>query len=243
MIKILVASAEVKNNQNFCQFLANDKKFLIYNAFTANDVVNKYINVQPDILIIGSSLGELNCINIINRISVVLDISHKCYTFIVATDKESNNIIRNINNFSKIYKILYKPFNITKTLIAINEVVPTLGMNDLTFDDIIPIFLLLNLSVSSKGSEYLMSSIINCYYVPFLTRNLETTVYKDIAQYYNTTEDKVRSNIANTLLTLNTEYIKDMKIPLLKLFNFKDNATPKHFIEILSTYFRHKKNK
>lgn len=243
MIKILVASAEVKNNQNFCQFLTNDKKFLIYNAYDINDVLDKYSTMQPDLLIIGTSLGASNCIDLINRISVSFDISHKCYTFIVATEEESNNIIKNINNFSKLYKILYKPFNITKTLVAINEVVPTLGMEDLTFDDIIPIFLLLNLSVSSKGSEYLMSSIIDCYYVPFLTRNLETTVYKDIAKYYNTTEDKVRSNIANTLLTLNTEYIKDVKIPLLKLFDFRDNATPKHFIEILSTYFRHKKNK
>ena len=49
MIKILVASAEVKNNQNFCQFLTNDKKFLIYNAYDINDVLDKYSTMQPDL--------------------------------------------------------------------------------------------------------------------------------------------------------------------------------------------------
>ena len=87
-----------------------------------------------------------------------------------------------------------------------------------------------------------MSSIIDCYYIPNLSRNLETTVYKEIANYYNTTPDKVRSNIANTLLSLDTKCLEKIKIPLLKLFYYKDNASPKQFIEILSTYFRHKKN-
>lgn len=243
MIKILVASAEVKNNQDFCQFLTNDKKFLIYNTFTVNDTLDIYTTIQPDILIFGTSLGVSNCIDIINRISILFDVSHKCYTFLVATDYEAYEIIKNINNFSKLYKILYKPFNITKTLLAINEIAPIIGMEDLTFNDIMPFFLLLNLSVSSKGAEYLMASIIDCYYIPFLSKNLETRVYKDVAKYFNTAEDKVRANIANTLLTLDTEYIKDTKNPLLKLFNFRYNATPKRFIEILSMYFRHKKNK
>ena len=243
MIKILVASAEVKNNQDFCQFLTNDKNFLIYNAYTVNEVLDKYSTIQPNILLIGTSLGISNCIDIINRVSILFDISQKCYTFIVSTDNEVHDIISNIDNFSKIYKILYKPFNITKTLAAINEIAPVLGIDDLKFDDIRPIFLLLNLSVSSKGSAYLMASIIDCYYMPFLARNLETEVYKDVAKYFNTTEDKVRANIANTLLTLDTTCIENVKSPLLKLLNFKDNATPKHFIEILSMYFRHKKNK
>ena len=147
MIKILVASAEVKNNQDFCQFLTNDKNFLIYNAYTVNEVLDKYSTIQPNILLIGTSLGISNCIDIINRVSILFDISQKCYTFIVATDNEVHDIISNIDNFSKIYKILYKPFNITKTLAAINEIAPVLGIDDLTFDDIRPIFLLLNLSV------------------------------------------------------------------------------------------------
>ncbi len=240
MIKILVASAEVKNNQDFCQFLTNDKKFFIYNAFNDNEVLDKYINLQPDILVIGTSLGVSNCINLINRISTLQDAFNSCYTFIVATDNEASNITSHLNNFSKIYKILYKPFNIVKTLNAINEITPTLGISELTFDDIIPIFLLLNLSISSKGSIYLMDSIMACYYIPFLSKNLETTVYREIAQYHNTTTNKVRSNIANTLLTIDTKCLDRVNIPLLKLFNFKDNTTPKQFIEILSTYFRHK---
>ncbi len=241
MIKILIASAEVKNNQNLCRFLTNDKKFFIYNAFTINEVLDKYSTIQPDVFVIGTSLGVSNCINIINKISTLPNVFHNCYTIIVATRDEASKITVELENFSKVYKILYKPFNIVKTLDAINEIAPTLEINKLTFDDIIPIFLLLNLSVSSKGSIYLMASIIICYYVPFLSRNLETEVYKEIAKYYNTTPDKVRANISNTLLALDTTSIERVKIPLLKLFNFKDNATPKHFIEILSMYFRHKK--
>ena len=241
MIKTLVASAEAKNNQDFCKVLTNDKNFLIYNSFDVNDVLEKYASVQPDVFIIGSSLGVSNCIDIINRISVIPDAFNNCYTIIVATHNESINITEHLDNFSKVYKILYKPFNIKRTVDAVNGIAPILGINKLTFDDIIPIFLLLNLSVSSKGSIYLMDSIIACYYVPFLLRNLETTVYKDIAMYYNTTEDKVRSNIANTLLSLDTKCIKNINDPLLKLFDYKDNTTPKNFIEILSMYFRNKK--
>ena len=241
MVKTLVASAEEKNNKAFCKFLTNEKNFLIYNSFNFNDVLEKYAAVQPDVFIIGSSLGISNCIDIINRISIISDAFNSCYAIIVATHNEAINITEHLNNFSKLYKILYKPFNIQKTFDTVNEITPILNISKLTFDDIIPIFLLLNLSVSSKGAMYLMDSIIACYYVPFLLRNLETTVYKDIAMYYNTTEDKVRSNIANTLLTIDTKCIKDATNPLLKLLNYKDNTTPKQFIEILSMYFRNNK--
>ena len=243
MIKILVASAEVKNIQDFCQFLTNDKKFFIFNASTVHDILDKYLTLQPDVLIIDTNLGVSNCINIINKISILSNNFHKCHTIIVATYDEANNIIIQLDNFSKVYKILYKPFDIEKTLDVINEITPILVIPELTFDDIIPIFLLLNLSISAKGSTYLMASIIACYYFPFLLENLETDVYKKIAEYYNTTQDKVRVNIRNTLLTLNATYINKTKFPLFKLFDFKDNTTPKRFIEILSIYFRHKKKK
>ena len=241
MIKILVASAEVKNNENLCQFLTNDRKFLIYNAYTVNDVLDKYTTVQPDILIIGSSLGITNCIDIINRISILPDIFNKCYTIVVATQNESSNIINQLPNLSKVYKILNKPFNISQTLDTINEISPILAIDELNFDDIRPIFLLLNISISSKGANYLMASIITCYYFPFLLEDLENYVYKRIAEYYNTTNDKVRENIRNTLSTLDNRYIDKNIFPLFKLFDYKDNTTPKHFIEIVSTYFRDKK--
>lgn len=241
MIKILVASADVSNNQNFCNLLTNDNKFFIQNAFTVSDTLDKYATMQPNVLIIGTSLGVSNCIKIINKISVFPNVSNNCYTIIVATRQETNNIIEQLQNFSKVYKILDKPLNFSQAIDTINEIAPIFIINELTFDDIRPILLLLNISVSSKGATYLMSAIIICYYHPFLLENLENDVYSRIANYYNTTHDKVRENIRNTLLTLDNSYIDANKFQLFKLFDFKDNTTPKQFIEIVSTYFRQKK--
>ena len=98
MIKILIAGADVNNNQNFCRFFIYDKKFFVYNALTVNDVLDKYSTMEPNILIIGTSLGVSNCINIINKISSLSNISNKCYTIIVATLDETNNIIFKLKN-------------------------------------------------------------------------------------------------------------------------------------------------
>ena len=221
MIKILVASAEAKNNQNFCQLLANDKKFFIYNALTVNDALNKYTLMQPHILIIGSSLGVSNCINIINKISSLPIATNKCYTIIVSSLDETNAIIKQLNNLSMIYRILYKPLDITEALATINEIAPILSIKELTFDDIRYLLLLLNISVSSKGANYLMASIIACYYFPFLLENVENDVFVKIAEYYNTTRDRVRENIRSTLSSLDNRYIDRCAFPLFKLFDFK----------------------
>lgn len=241
MIKILIASAEVNNNQSLCRLLTNDKKFFIHDAFSVNDVLDTYAIMQPDLLIIGTSLGVSNCINIINRISMLPNLLNNCYTIIVATQTETNNIIEKLHNLSKVYKIIDKPFNINKILATVNEISDILIINELNFEEIRALLLLLNINITSKGAHYLIYAIITCYYLPCLLEDLENDVYNRIAEYYNTTQEKVRINIRNTLLTLDTHYIDKTSFPLLKLLDSKDNTTPKRFIEIVSTYFRHKK--
>ena len=241
MIKILVASAEVNNNQNLCQLLTNDKKFFIHNVSNFNDVLSTYAIIQPDLLIMGSSLGVSNCINIINRISILPNLLNNCYTIIIATQTEANSIIEKLHNLSKIYKILDKPFDINKILTTINELSDFLVIKELAFEEIKALLLLLNINITSKGAHYLIYAIVICYYLPFLLEDLENDVYNRIAEYYNTTQEKVRINIRNTLLTLDTQYIDKTSSPLLKLLDSKDNTTPKRFIEIISTYFRQKK--
>ena len=116
-------------------------------------------------------------------------------------------------------------------------------LNELTSDDVKSILLMLNISVSSKGANYLIASIILCYYCPFLLENLENDVYKRVADYYDTTKDKVRENIRNALLNVDNSYIDKFSSPLFKLLDYKDNITPKKFIEIMATYFRNRNKK
>lgn len=65
--KILIASSDINYN-NFCSiFLENKKIYEIEKTTTGLDTLNRYLKINPDILMLDTILDYINYIGIINK--------------------------------------------------------------------------------------------------------------------------------------------------------------------------------
>lgn len=105
MVNLLIGSKNTPEIDILCQTLANDKEFKIENTITGIETISKYLQSNPDILVLDNSLSDINIPDILDKLTSVDLKNQKCDT--ILTLNEENNI--KIKNVSKVNSILYKP--------------------------------------------------------------------------------------------------------------------------------------
>lgn len=81
MQKILIANPNAEQRIKLCKNLANDKRLEIIETVDGITTLEKYIDIRPNVLVLDSCLKDINCIEIIDRLSTSI------------ADKRNNNII------------------------------------------------------------------------------------------------------------------------------------------------------
>ncbi len=235
--KILMASSDINYNNFCCTFLIYE----IEKSTTGLDTLNKYLKIEPDILILDSIINDINYIDIIDKISIFnKNGKNKCNIILIINNQNDK---LSLYNTAKIYQIFTKSHDLKHLLENIELMLSEFSIPILTEKEINLLLTKLNFSLSSKGTKYIKSAITHCYYSQYSENTFCSLkeLFEIVANEYDTTIETIRDGIRSSLIPLNTyrEFIDSQSI--LKLFNNYRNITPKYFIETVSTYFHIKK--
>lgn len=233
MQKVLIASPNVEQRIKLCQCLANDKRLEVIETADGKTALEKYLDIKPNVLVLDSCLKDINCIEIINRLSTNI------------ADKRNNNIIltaqkEEILNLSNAAKI-YKDENSNDFYDTIKEMYLFGEYEELTNEELDLLFLTLKIPLNSNGTNYIREAIFECYYYPDLQKKLND-IFTIIGQRHNKSNSAIRSSFRTALERLNM-YKGTIDCPILQYFDTKENITPKDFLEIVVMYLHLQKGK
>ena len=237
MQKVLIASPNVEQRIKLCQCLANDKRLEVIETADGKTALEKYLDIKPNVLVLDSCLKDINCIEIINRLSTNI------------ADKRNNNIILtaqkeeilNLSNAAKIYKVIYKDENSNDFYDTIKEMYLFGEYEELTNEELDLLFLTLKIPLNSNGTNYIREAIFECYYYPDLQKKLND-IFTIIGQRHNKSNSAIRSSFRTALERLNM-YKGTFFCPIVQYFDTKENITPKDFLEIVVMYLHLQKGK
>lgn len=237
MQKVLIASPNVEQRIKLCQCLANDKRLEVIETADGKTALEKYLDIKPNVLVLDSCLKDINCIEIINRLSTNI------------ADKRNNNIILtaqkeeilNLSNAAKIYKVIYKDENSNDFYDTIKEMYLFGEYEELTNEELDLLFLTLKIPLNSNGTNYIREAIFECFYYPDLQKKLND-IFTIIGQRHNKSNSAIRSSFRTALERLNM-YKGTIDCPILQYFDTKENITPKDFLEIVVMYLHLQKGK
>lgn len=117
-VKILIADTDVKRNSASYQFLANEKGFEIESTNDGSSTIKKYLEIEPNIFILDSNFKDIKTLEIIDRLSTSPIEKRKKNTILTISEINKPFLIEDV---SKVYKFLYRPFDNEKLLNTINQ--------------------------------------------------------------------------------------------------------------------------
>lgn len=237
MRKVLIANHDIDQNKQLCQYLTNDKRFEITETTDGKSTLNKYLEIKPNVLILDTNFKDMNCIEIINRLSMTIEEKRNCNTILVV-DKSNENI--KITNMAKVYKVI-EYSDLDDLFNTINEICSYSEYEELTEFDIDKLFLKLKIKLNSNGADYLRESITQCYYYPNLLKKLDDIFFM-LAKKHDKTNDAIRSSFRSALEPLNN-FRDTIDYPIMKYFDYGCKITPQRFLEIVVMYLHIIKNK
>ena len=219
MVKILIADTDVKRNSASCQFLANEKGFEIESTNDGSSTIKKYLEIEPNIFILDSNFKDIKTLEIIDRLSTSPIEKRKKNTILTISETNKPFLIEDV---SKVYKFLYRPFDNEKLLNTINQMKLEFKVTDLT-------------------EEELNMYLFQYYYYPHKFNSLDD-LFLSVAFEYGITSREVRDGIRSALIPFNRYKNYNVSKPIMKFFDLtKDPITPKYFISTFVTYLRLKK--
>ena len=233
MIKILIGNENTADNLSLSQFLANDKKFIIENTYDGTSTLNKYIEIEPDILILNSNFGDLNYINIID---------HLCS---LPEKKYKNNIILILNNFEEFYELndYSKLFKVLKNDYTFEDIAKTVKSLSLKLKK--PVLTVKELNIyldqlcfppHSQCTRYTRTAILHCYKHRESLTSLQN-IYNIVAKIYRTEPKTIREGIRKSLQPLSNFTRFNTTNLILQIFETDiDNVTPTSFFNKFIDY-------
>lgn len=241
MQKVLIANPNVEQRILFCQQLANDKRLEIIETVDGTTTLEKYFDIQPNVLVLDSCLKDITCTEIIDKLSTNLTYKGNCN--IIVTAKEDENLA--LSNVARVYKIIYDNQKNNQNLFdlydTINEMYLYGEYKELTIEELDLLFLKLKIPLNSNGTDYMREAIFECYYYPDLRKKLKN-IFSIIGERHNKTNEAIRSSFRTALEPLNI-YKKSINCPIMQYFDIEQDITPKDFIEIAVMYLHHQKGK
>lgn len=237
MQKILIANPNAEQRIKLCKNLANDKRLEVIETVDGITTLEKYLDIRPNVLVLDSCLKDINCIEIIDRLST--SIADKKNNNIILTTLKEENL--DLSNAAKIYKVIYDKENFDGLYDTINEMYLFGEYEDLTNEDLDLLFLKLKIPLNSNGTNYIREAIFECYYYPDLQKKLKD-IFDIIGQRHNKPNSAIRSSFRTALERLNM-YRSSIDCPIMQYFDIEENITPKDFLEIVVMYLHQQKGK
>ena len=238
MLKVLVASENIEQNSQYCNYLAKDKDLEVISTNDGITTLNKYFSLRPNILILDTFFSDLNYTDIIDKITNLDDESSKCNT-ILTVNKDIKNL--DLRNVEKVYSILTEPENLRDLSQALSNMKNKCKYADITIDEINVYLSRLYFNLGSNATNYMRSAIFYCYYNRTAIKSLDS-IYNFIAKEYSIDAKTVKAGIRSSLVPLNTYRSIKTHNKLLNIFDiYEDNITPKQFLKTFVTYLRYKK--
>lgn len=240
MTKVLVANENKRQNIAYCQYLTNDTKLTVMATNSGLDTLNKYLEINPNILILDSYFKDITSVEIIDRLSILKDEKQKCNIILTANSKKEQLAFLDV---AKIYKILQKPFDYQHLLDTVIQLDNENKYEKLDEMNLHLLFLNLDLNVTSEGVIFLKDAIKECYYFPNLLGHLDK-VLNLVAYKHHIKPETVRSAIRTTLKPLNLyDYTHSPNSLVSSLFDTTRNISPKYFLDVVVPYLRIKNQK
>ncbi len=240
MVKILVANENTEQNNNFCQYLKNDNTFFTSSVNTGIEALNKYNEINPHVLILGSHFNDMESTEIIDRLSSTVD------------EKRNSNIILMINNINEQnlfldVKKIYKFFEISKLdEFVLYKTIKQMD-NENKFDDFTDKQLNVLLSsmyiiVTSPHTKLLIEAIKECYYNSNLCCKLGEVMNIISYKHNGYSVEAIQSSFRRALAPVNYNREKLQHHPVVKLIDPTKNISPRVFLETITEYLYVKNN-
>lgn len=240
MVRILVADENMKDNLECSRFLANDKNFKMESTRDGISTLNKYLEMQPNILILNSHFSDIDYTEIINRLSLLPNEKHKSNIILTVNNPEEQLLLKKC---SKIYEIVDKPIDFDQMIEIVNSLALEFETPPLTIPELNLLLLQLDFNIKSKCTEYLKFAIMQCYYYPEKFSSLNN-VFEIVAKEFDKEPQTIREAFRKSLEPLNAYRISNSNNPLLKIFEDPTiNITPKYFLDVFVNYLHDIKNK
>ncbi|MCI9245861.1 MAG: hypothetical protein HFJ30_01745 [Clostridia bacterium] len=233
MLKVLVADESLESNLRCCQYLlANDKNLNIVSSNSGINTLEKYHEINPNVLVINSNFKDMKYTEIINELSNTGEERHNCN--IILTVLDSNKV--EVDFMAKVYKLFYK-LDYDKIYDGINQY----NLDNIIFyepseKNLRALFYKLNLYNERLGSVYLKYAIVKCYHTPELLNSLNS-IFTLISKEFNISYESIRPAMRNALKSVNNCRNMTGDKGIFKLFENEDSITPKIFIRTITTYY------
>lgn len=233
MLKVLVADENFEANSDCCQYLANDKSLDVISASSGINTLNKYHEIQPNILVINSDFKDKGYTEIINELSTTSQERKNCN--IILTVKDNKKL--ELDFMAKIYKLFYFPLDYNN----IKKGIEQFNLDNIIFyepneENLRALFYKLDIYNERSGSHYLKYAIMECYKNPELINSLNDIFYL-VSKQFNVSYNSIRPAMRKALKSANDFRGRSGNIGILKLFENEDSITPKNFIRIITTHY------
>lgn len=240
MVNLLIGSKEdIKEIDILRQELTNDKDYQINNVYTGKQFIDTYWKLNPDIVIVDNTLADFSVEDIINNLSSAPIEEKKC-NMILTLNK---NYKLNLDNFSKINKVLYKPINDNNKLIeSVKKLAMYYNTPDIENGEIDLLLQSLNFNCMSAGYRYMRDAIIYCYYRPNELEFLNN-ILKHLSYQYQVPITRIRDALNSSIRPFNSTQIYKCPIDLTNLLYTNNNLSLKDFLERIVFYLIKEKQK
>ena len=234
MLKVLVADENPEANLDCCQYLANDKNLDIVSSCSGISTINKYRQIQPNVLVINSDFKDISCAEIINELSSTSQERNNSNIILAIEDDTKRP---KLNYEAKIYKVIYLPLHYDELKSGIEQYDWDKNIfYEPNEANLSALFYKINLYNEEKGARYFKYAIEECYKNPQLMKSLNT-IFEVVSKHFEVSYGSVRPAMRTALNGVNElrEFKKDLGI--FKLFENVNSITPKNFIKIITRYY------
>lgn len=235
MVKVMIAEDNVDLCKKYFEYLANDEEIKVISCVdNGEETLKKYLELNPDVLLLDLNLPKMNGIEIINKLTSDYEERNKCNIVVFSGSFE---YMHQLYNTAKVYRVIPKPTNFDYVLKTIKEV--TIKEKEINQKELKNILVQLGLNVYKSNVKNLITAINIAYKKPFLLNsmnNLYLEISKQTGISPTTIKWSIRNAIGRLTKTMNAE-------DLCSIFSLKitlDDLTPKHFIAFMVEYFENK---
>lgn len=239
MFKVMTAINNDTDNLKYANLISQDKRFYVISTNTAEQTIDTYYEINPDVLLMDTNFPDINGIEVLNRLSISKEEKKKSNTILIANKKEALSITK----ASKLYAILYKPCLPEDVIFIISQMYNEKDSPKIHIDELYSYFLDFKIHLSSNGCRYLKSAIELCLdNYPFYGDTFDDLLSK-LAYQFNKEPEQIRDSIKNALKPINTSSPKYAIKLYPEIFMDDVQLSPKKFIERSTIYFHKKRNK
>lgn len=233
MIKVMIAEDNISLCKNYFNFFSNDSDIKVVSCTEdGEETIQKYFELQPDVLLLDLNLPKISGLDVINTISRFSEEREKCNIIVSSGSSEQ---LHKLFNTAQIFRVIPKPTNFQYVLDTIKEI--PIKNEEINQKDLKKILTELRLNVFSLRVKQLISAINIAYKYPYLLNNIKD-LYLEVSKLYNVSPKTIKWSIRTSVDTLNRSLSIDTLCSVFSLKFRPETVTPKFFIALIVEYFK-----